>query len=65
LEKFKDKYFEIRQGVRALCDKFPAEYHRKIDAEKEYPEDFVEALTKEGWIHRNLQELVLTSILLL
>jgi acyl-CoA dehydrogenase len=56
LEKFKDKYLEIRQGVRALCDKFPAEYHRKIDAEKEYPEDFVEALTKEGWMSALIPE---------
>ena len=56
MEKFKDKYLEIRQGVRALCDKFPAEYHRKIDAEKEYPEDFVEALTKEGWMSALIPE---------
>jgi acyl-CoA dehydrogenase len=65
LEKFKDKYFEIRQGVRALCDKFPAEYHRKIDAEKEYPEDFVEALTKEGWMSALIPEDYGGSILLL
>ena len=56
MEKFKDKYLEIRQGVSALCDKFPAEYHRKIDAEKEYPEDFVEALTKEGWMSALIPE---------
>ena len=56
MEKFKDKHLEIRQGVRALCDKFPAEYHRKIDAEKEYPEDFVEALTKEGWMSALIPE---------
>ena len=56
LEKFKDKHLEIRQGVRALCDQFPAEYHRKIDVEKEYPEDFVEALTKEGWMSALIPE---------
>ena len=56
MEKFKDKHLEIRQGVRALCDQFPAEYHRKIDAEKEYPEDFVEALTREGWMSALIPE---------
>tara|TARA_Y100000992_G_scaffold184779_1_gene124889 strand:+ start:971 stop:2131 length:1161 start_codon:yes stop_codon:yes gene_type:complete len=56
LENFKDKYLEIRQGVRALCDQFPPEYHRKIDAEKGYPEDFVDALTKEGWMSALIPE---------
>ena len=56
MENFKDKYIEIRQGVRSLCDQFPAEYHRKIDAQKGYPEDFVEALTKEGWMSALIPE---------
>ncbi len=56
MENFKDKYLEIRQGVRALCDQFPPEYHRKIDAEKGYPEDFVDALTKEGWMSALIPE---------
>ena len=50
MEDFKNKYLEIRQGVRALCDQFPPEYHRKIDTENGYPDDFVDALTKEGWM---------------
>lgn len=41
---------EIRDGVRALCAQFPAEYHRRIDAERGYPEAFVDALTKAGWL---------------
>ena len=56
LENFKDKYLEIRQGVRALCDQFPPEYHRKIDAENGYPDDFVDALTKEGWMSALIPE---------
>ena len=56
MENFKDKHREIRQGVRALCDQFPSEYHRKIDAEKGYPEDFVDALTKEGWMSALIPE---------
>jgi len=41
---------EIREGIRALCKRFPAEYHRNIDKAGAYPEAFVEALTKEGWL---------------
>ncbi len=41
---------EIREAVRALCAEFPAEYHRKIDEQRGYPEAFVEALTKAGWM---------------
>jgi acyl-CoA dehydrogenase len=43
-------YQDIRDGIRALCAEFPGEYHRKIDDERAYPEAFVDALTKEGWM---------------
>jgi acyl-CoA dehydrogenase len=43
-------YSDIRDAVRALCADFPAEYHRKIDEARGYPEAFVEALTKGGWM---------------
>jgi len=45
-----DRHQDIREAVRALCAEFPAEYHRKIDEERGYPEAFVEALTKAGWL---------------
>jgi len=41
---------EIRAGVRALCAEFPPEYFREIDAKRAYPEAFVEALTRAGWL---------------
>ncbi|TXN79388.1 acyl-CoA dehydrogenase family protein [Methylobacterium sp. WL8] len=43
-------YPDIRDAVRALCSEFPAEYHRKIDEARGYPEAFVDALTKAGWM---------------
>ena len=43
-------YPDIRDGVRALCAQFPDEYHRKVDAARAYPEEFVDALTKAGWL---------------
>src|SRR5262245_15259976 len=45
-----DNYSDIRDAVRALCAQFPDEYHRKVDAERAYPEAFVDALTKAGWL---------------
>jgi len=41
---------DIRDAVRGLCAEFPAEYHRKVDEERGYPERFVDALTKAGWM---------------
>jgi alkylation response protein AidB-like acyl-CoA dehydrogenase len=40
----------IRDAVRALCASFPGEYWRKLDRERAYPEDFVAALTKAGFL---------------
>ena len=45
-----ERYEDIRAGVRALCADFPADYHRRIDADRGYPEAFVDALTKAGWL---------------
>ena len=45
-----DLYPEIRDAVRALCAQFPDEYHRKIDEQRGYPEEFVTALTQAGWM---------------
>jgi acyl-CoA dehydrogenase len=44
------QFQDIRDAVRALCAGFPAEYHRKIDEKRGYPEEFVNALTKAGWM---------------
>ncbi len=41
---------EIRAAVRALCAGFPDAYHREVDAARAYPEAFVAALTKAGWL---------------
>ncbi len=45
-----DRFQEIREAVRALCAEFPPEYHRKVDEARGYPEEFVDALTKAGWM---------------
>ena len=40
----------IREAVRALCADFPGEYWRALDRERAYPEQFVAALTKAGFL---------------
>src|SRR5712675_1860833 len=40
----------IREAVRALCAGFPGEYWRKLDRERAYPTEFVQALTKAGFL---------------
>ena len=45
-----DPHQDIRDAVRDLCGEFPAEYFRKIDEERGYPESFVDALTEAGWL---------------
>jgi acyl-CoA dehydrogenase len=41
---------DIRDAVRALCAEFPSSYFRDIDEQRGYPEAFVDALTKAGWL---------------
>ena len=45
-----DRFQEMRDALRDLCAEFPDEYHRQIDADRAYPETFVDALTKAGWL---------------
>jgi len=45
-----DHYQELREAVRALCARFDSAYWQRIDAERGYPEAFVDALTGAGWL---------------
>lgn len=45
-----DSFQDIREAVRDLCRQFSGEYFRKIDEARGYPEEFVDALTKAGWL---------------
>ena len=47
---------DIRDGVRAVCEQFPDEYHRDIDSRRDYPEAFVTALTEAGWLSAMIPE---------
>ena len=45
-----DRHQELREAVRALCARFDSAYWQRIDAERGYPEAFVDALTGAGWL---------------
>uniref|UniRef100_UPI0039EE139F acyl-CoA dehydrogenase family protein n=1 Tax=Bordetella sputigena TaxID=1416810 RepID=UPI0039EE139F len=46
----RESFQDIREAVRDLCAQFPPEYFREIDEARGYPEAFVDALTKAGWL---------------
>ncbi|MCZ6814736.1 MAG: acyl-CoA/acyl-ACP dehydrogenase [Alphaproteobacteria bacterium] len=41
---------QMRSQVAALCARFPGEYWREKDRAREYPSEFVAALTEGGWL---------------
>ena len=41
---------EIRASVRKLCEQFPGPYWQALDRDRAYPTQFVEALTKAGFL---------------
>src|SRR5512139_3662936 len=41
---------DIRRAVQALCSEFPGEYWREKDRERAYPGEFVDALTRSGFL---------------
>src|SRR6202047_2262973 len=45
-----DAHQDLRSALRELCAQFPGEYFRRVDERRAYPEEFVEALTKAGWL---------------
>jgi len=45
-----ETYEDVRAAVRALCAGFPGEYWRALDAGREYPTAFVEALIDAGFL---------------
>jgi acyl-CoA dehydrogenase len=53
---FDQDYGDIRQAIRALCASFPDAYFREIDQARGYPEAFVDALTKAGWLAAMIPE---------
>lgn len=49
-------YEDLREPVRALCMKYPGEYWREKDRNREYPSEFVEELTDAGFLAAMIPE---------
>jgi len=45
-----EDHSEIRESVRRLCADFPGTYWQALDRERAYPQDFVAALTRAGFL---------------
>ena len=45
-----DPHAEIRAEVVKLCARFPGEYWRQVDRDRQYPTAFVQALTEAGYL---------------
>jgi len=45
-----NEFPEIREAVAALCSQYDSAYWQKVDDARTYPEAFVDALTKAGWM---------------
>lgn len=41
---------QLRKDVRTLCNSFGNEYWRNLDISREYPHEFVDALTEKGYL---------------
>jgi acyl-CoA dehydrogenase len=52
----RNNYPEIREAVADLCKKFDSAYWQGVDEKRAYPETFVEALTKAGWMSALIPE---------
>ena len=45
-----EDYPEIREAIRRICADFPGAYWRDLEAREAYPTEFVQALTREGYL---------------
>jgi acyl-CoA dehydrogenase len=45
-----EDFADVRTAVRRICEGYPGAYWREREAKSEYPEAFVEALTKAGYL---------------
>jgi len=50
LDNAEDPKQDIRDAVTALCARFPDQYWRKVDSERRYPSEFVNAMTEAGYL---------------
>ena len=47
---FSPEQDQIRRTIQEICHDFPNEYWRELDAQRSYPEKFIDTLTEGGWL---------------
>lgn len=47
---------DLREALRALCSEFPNEYYRKCASTNTYPDEYITALTRDGWLSAMIPE---------
>ena len=52
----RDNHPDLRDAVRSLCLQFDSAYWQAVDEKRAYPEKFVDALTKAGWMSALIPE---------
>jgi len=45
-----EDYPELREAVHKICERYPGEYWRKLEAEQAYPTEFITELTQSGFL---------------
>ncbi len=45
-----EDYPDLRDAVRRICRDFPSEYWRRLDEQRAYPTEFVQAMTASGFL---------------
>ena len=46
----KNEWNDIKRGVENICKNYPESYWKTLDQKRSYPTDFVNALTKSGYL---------------
>jgi len=52
----RENFSEVRDALKALCGQFDSTYWQHVDEKRAYPEKFVEALTRAGWMSALIPE---------
>src|SRR5512135_1458225 len=50
------QHADIRRAVRDVCSAYGSSYWQKVEEETGYPDEFIKALTKDGWLSALIPE---------
>ena len=50
-KNFNNDWNDIKRGIEAVCNKFPDSYWQNLDNSRSYPTEFVDTLTKSGFLN--------------